>query len=78
VPRPAAPPASDDGRPGSPKGAGPLGASSSGPLQGPAASLRAVGGRGSFSFYYRYWPVFVAVSMARPDSLPLPLMSVRM
>ena len=27
---------------------------------------------------YRYWPVFVAVSMARPDSLPLPLMSVRM
>ena len=27
---------------------------------------------------YRYWPVFVAVSIARPDSLPLPLMSVRM
>jgi hypothetical protein len=27
---------------------------------------------------YRYWPVLVAVSMARPDSLPLPLMSVRM
>src|SRR6185503_8153518 len=27
---------------------------------------------------YRYWPVFVAVSIARPDSLPFPLMSVRM
>ena len=27
---------------------------------------------------YRYCPVLVAVSMARPDSLPLPLMSVRM
>jgi hypothetical protein len=27
---------------------------------------------------YRYWPVFVAVSIARPDSFPLPLMSVRM
>jgi hypothetical protein len=27
---------------------------------------------------YRYWPVFVAVSIARPLSSPLPLMSVRM
>jgi hypothetical protein len=28
--------------------------------------------------FQRYWPVLVAVSIARPDSLPLPLMSVRM
>ncbi|SDE54794.1 hypothetical protein SAMN05660485_01033 [Blastococcus fimeti] len=35
---------------------------------GPSSSVR----------IYRYWPVFVAVSIARPDSLPLPLISVRM
>jgi hypothetical protein len=57
-------------------GPAPEGPGRRGPLQGPAASLRAVEGGGSF--YYRYWPVFVAVSIARPDSLPLPLMSVRM
>jgi hypothetical protein len=45
--------------------------------RGPGGAGRgAVGASGTAT--YRYWPVLEIVSMARPESAPLPVTSVRM